>query len=100
AVNVHAFGSPLECPSPVLTVKPKRSKRASSFEIWPWSVTPARSPTSRFETPGTSAMHFQHPRGAISKPHRHPRQRIVHRSEGRIGQAGRTFRAGQIFPGG
>ena len=56
SVRRHAFGAPRALPSAVFSIRSCSARRPSSFEIWPWSVMPARSATSRLLAPGVSAI--------------------------------------------
>jgi hypothetical protein len=53
--SVQALGSPRAAPPPVFSIRPSWRRWASSFDIWPWSVTSAVSATILLEEPGRSA---------------------------------------------
>src|SRR6185312_9177231 len=54
-VRAQLLGSPRACPRLWLSISPRCSRRVSSFDICPWSDTPATSDTSRLLAPGCAA---------------------------------------------
>ena len=73
-------------------IRPRRSRRARSFEIWPWSLIPAWSATSRLLAPGPAEMPAGPARcdrsGASAAPQRVRRQDPVRRRRLGVGAGG------------